>query len=143
MWVDPNSRWYEAAAWALGQWIEHRGGTDPTEKLQAINQVRHLLEVYADSRFEDLEGSDNRPIANRLGWCRGTGIDREFLISKEVWRAELCRGFDPRSVAVWLYEAGAILRASDSFQLVRRIDGINKRVYVLKASFLGMDEDQG
>jgi putative DNA primase/helicase len=34
----------EAAAWALGRWIEERGGTEPAEAHQAIAQVRRFIE---------------------------------------------------------------------------------------------------
>jgi putative DNA primase/helicase len=36
----------EAAAWALKQWIEGRGGTEPAEARQAVQQVRLMIEAY-------------------------------------------------------------------------------------------------
>ena len=39
-----------AAAWALAQWIEERGGTEPAEIRQAIGQVRFFIEQHGEAR---------------------------------------------------------------------------------------------
>ena len=45
-WREGESR--EAAAWALDQWIKQRGGTEPAEIRQAIEQVRLFIEQHGD-----------------------------------------------------------------------------------------------
>jgi uncharacterized protein (DUF927 family) len=44
-----------AAAWALGRWIERRGGVGSGEDTQALAQVRELLERYGDTKFDEVE----------------------------------------------------------------------------------------
>ncbi len=95
-----------AAAWALGQWIGGRGGTEP-----------------AESRFDPLDDTDARPVNNRAGWRKGGGPHREWMVPPEVWKAEICNGLDATLVARTLSERGMLLRAADGFQPVRKIDG--------------------
>jgi putative DNA primase/helicase len=130
-----------AAAWALGKWIDGRGGTEPAEVRQAIEQVRFFIEQHGESRFVPLDNPDVRPVNNRAGWRRGVGSEREWLIPPQVWKAETCSGVDAKMVARILAERGLLVRASDGFQSVRRIDGEPHRVYVLTAKiFEGGDE---
>lgn len=95
---QPREAW-NAAAWALAQWIEGRGGTEPAEIRQAIEQVRLFIEQHGESRFEPLDDSDARPVNNRAGWRKGGGPGREWMIPPEVWKSEICAGLDPTMVA--------------------------------------------
>jgi putative DNA primase/helicase len=124
----------EAAAWALGQWIAGRGGTEPAEVRQAIETVRLLIQQHGQSRFEPLDYDDYRevrPVSNRLGWRTGSGPDAQWLIPGEVWRSEVCAGLDFKFVAKVLGERGMLERAGDGWQPVRRIGGRSTRVYVV------------
>ena len=62
-----------AAAWALEQWISQRGGTEPAEARQAVEQVRRFIEAHGDYRFEPLDNGDARAVPNRAGWRKGEG----------------------------------------------------------------------
>jgi putative DNA primase/helicase len=84
-----------AAVWALRDWIAMRGGTEPAEVRQAIEQVRLFIEQHGDARFELPDGSDARPVANRAGWRKGSGPDREWWVPPQVWKSEICLGLDP------------------------------------------------
>jgi uncharacterized protein (DUF927 family) len=122
-----------AAAWALEQWIGQRGGTEPAEARQAVEQVRRFIEAHGEYRFEPLDNVETRAVPNRAGWRKGEGPDREWLIPSETWRAEICTGLDPKFVARTLCEAGILRRAVDGFQQVRNIGG-SKRVFVIGAA---------
>jgi uncharacterized protein (DUF927 family) len=132
MWAPGEAR--EAAQWALTRWIEARGGTEPAEVREAIEQVRLFIEQHGESRFARLDDPDSRPIANRAGWRKGSGAEREWLIPSTTWKAEICRGLDPKLVARVLAERGMLERASDGLQPVRKIEGVNTRVYIVKAN---------
>ena len=123
-----------AAAWALQQWIAHRGGTEPAEVRQAIEQVRLAIELHGDARFEPIDEGSARPVQNRLGWRKGSGPDREWWVPPEVWKSEICAGLDAKFVARVLGERGMLKPENDGWQPVRRIHGANKRVYVIKAA---------
>jgi putative DNA primase/helicase len=130
----------DAAQWALAQWIEGRGGVEPAEARQSIEAVRLIIEAHGESRFEQIEGeSEARPVNNRLGWRRGEGPDREWLIPPEIWKSEICAGLDPKAVARALGERGMLQKASDGWQCVVKIDGTARRVFVvLSTIFAGV-----
>jgi uncharacterized protein (DUF927 family) len=126
-----------AAAWALARWIEGRGGTGPAEERQAIAQVRLFIEQHGESRFERLDRSDARQVINRAGWCKGSGAEREWWVSPEVWRVEVCAGIDATMAARTLCGRAMLRRQSAStFQCSVKVEGIAKRAYVLTADIL-------
>jgi putative DNA primase/helicase len=122
----------EAAAWALKQWIEGRGGLEPAEVRQAIETVRRFIEAHGEARFDNLDDPDARPVPNRAGWRKGQGQERSWLIPSETWKSEICAGHDPKFVARVLAERGMTERAPDGFQPVHKINGKSMRVYVVK-----------
>jgi putative DNA primase/helicase len=140
-WREGEAR--EAAAWALGQWIDLRGGTEPAEVRQAVEQVRLFIETHGESRFEPVGDPEARPVNNRAGWRKGSGAAREWMIPSETWKAEICHGLDPKLVARVLAERGMLLRAGDGFQPVRKIGGANKRVYVVNSRIFDGGGDEG
>jgi uncharacterized protein (DUF927 family) len=135
-------------------WLEARGGAAPTEVRQIIAQVRRFLEAHGDSRCDDLDPPrpspfsghepERKPVVNRAGYRRGDGDDRRWLVLPEVWRHEVCAGFDPRDVArilvgLMMLECVAADRHTQSL----RLPGAQKtqRFYVLTpAVFEGWGE---
>ena len=118
----------EAAAWALAQWIEERGGTEPAEVSQAIATVRRFIEAHGEARFDSLDDSVAKPVNNRAGWRKGSGKDRRWLIPTETWKVEVCAGLDANFVANVLGERGMLERAGDGLQKPTRIEGRLQRV---------------
>jgi putative DNA primase/helicase len=131
----------EAAAWALRRWIELRGGTEPAEARQALEQVRLFVEQYGESRFEPVDDGDARPVINRAGWRKGSGAERRWYVPPEIWRSEICNGLDAIFVARSLAERGLLARQpSGDLQSVVRVQGTAKRAYVLTAEILAGGE---
>jgi uncharacterized protein (DUF927 family) len=90
-------------------WRGNRGD-DPGEITAAIEQIRTLLERFGDSRFDPLSREEGtRPVSDRLGWVRGTGSERQWLIPAGVWRDVFCQGFDAKIVARALADRGMLL----------------------------------
>jgi uncharacterized protein (DUF927 family) len=136
----PAGEAIKAAAWAFKSWLSNRGGAEPAEERQAIEQVRLYIEQHGDSRFDPVDNVDAKPSPNRAGWRGGEGEGREWFIPPETWKSEICAGLDATFVARTLAERGYIKRAGDGFQPVRRIGGASKRVYVVTARiFAGGD----
>ncbi len=122
-----------AASWAFKQWLSMRGGSEPAEARQAIRQVRLFIEQFGESRFDPLDQPDARPSLNRAGWRKGQGEEQEWLIPPEIWRTEICEGLSPTVVVRALNDRGMLEKAKDGFQPVRKIEGANRRVYVVNA----------
>jgi putative DNA primase/helicase len=120
-----------AAAWALKQWMSMRGGSEPAEARQAVRQVRLFIEQFGESRFDPLDQPDAKPSLNRAGWRKGQGEEQEWLIPPEIWRTEICEGLNPTVVVRALSDRGMLEKAKDGFQPVRKIEGANRRVYVV------------
>jgi putative DNA primase/helicase len=131
----------EAAAWALRRWVELRGGAEPAEARQALEQVRLFIEQYGESRFEPLDDGDARPVINRAGWRKGSGAERRWLVPPEIWRSEICNGLDAIFVARSLAARGMLAtQPSGELQSVAKIQGTPRRAYVLTAKILAGDE---
>jgi putative DNA primase/helicase len=118
-------------------WRGNRGD-DPSEITAAIEQIRTLLERFGDSRFDPLSGEEGaRPVSDRLGWVRGTGSERQWLIPAGVWRETFCKGFDARMVARALADRGMLLPdGQGKCSRSERVAGKPTRVYVVTAVVL-------
>jgi putative DNA primase/helicase len=120
-----------------------RGGTEPAEVRQVIEQVRLFIEQHGDARFESTDGSDARPVANRAGWRKGSGSDREWWVPPQVWKSEICSGLDPTMVAKTLAKRGVLRQARDGYQSVVKVAGKSTRVYLLQAGIIEGEHDAG
>ncbi len=132
-----------AAAWALARWVERRGGTEPAEVRQAIEQVRLVIEQHGEARFDALEDRDAKPASNRLGWRKGSGAAREWWIPPEVWKAEICAGLDSTMVARTLAERGMLrTQGGRGFQCKVNLGGERRaQAYVLTAAIIDGGSD--
>jgi uncharacterized protein (DUF927 family) len=110
----------EAAAWAFKQWVAARGKAISYEDRQAIDQVRGMIERYGDSRFDDLDPPktnaftgqtpERRPVHDRLGFRRGSGDARRWLVLPEMFHKVMCAGLDSDRVAATLADEGMLER---------------------------------
>ena len=124
-------------------WLAARGGAAPAEIKQMIEQVRVFIEAHGNSRFDDLdppprrsafsEGPPERPpVRDRAGYRKGEGEERRWYVLPEVWRKEICAGFDPREVTKNLAKLNMLeLGESGKQSQVVRISKMTQRVYVL------------
>jgi putative DNA primase/helicase len=151
-WKEGSVR--KAAAWALQQWIDLRGGCEPAEVRQAIETMRLVIQQHGESRFEAVnhtatvdgveavrDAEEGRPINQRLGWRKGFGSDRIWMIPPEIWKTEICTGLDPRYVAQTLGERGMLDKPPKGWQSLRRINGIPTRVYIINTSIFERGND--
>ena len=133
----------DAAAWALARWIELRGGNEPAEARQAIETVRLFIEQHGDARFAPVDDADARPVANRAGYRKGSGAEREWWVLPEVWKNEICAGQDAKFVARTLANAGMLRTQSEGLQCNVRVGSGTLRAYVVTAAILDGVADAG
>lgn len=125
-------------------WLEARGEIEPAEVTAGIAQVRQFIERHGEARFAAWGGEDSsRPTINRAGFRKPDsegGV--EYYVLPEVWRSEVCAGFDPGTLARVLAERGLLIPDGDGKPRSRhRLPGSHGpvRCYRLAASILGSD----
>ena len=135
-----------SVAVCFAAWLDGFGGGD-REGRSLLAQVRAFFELHGASRFQPVEAvspaGDEWRIANRAGYSR-TGEDgtREFLVLPEVFRRELCEGFDPKAAAQTLVSSGVLLPGKDGkASRSERLSGAGTaRVYVVTGKVLEAEE---
>ena len=133
----------EAAAWALAQWIELRGGTEPAEARQAVETVRLFIEQHGDARFASVDDADARAVTNRAGYRKGGGPERVWWVLPEVWKTEICAGLNAQYVARVLAGAGMLRTQAEGLQCKVRVGSATYRCYVVTAAIFEGAADAG
>lgn len=158
----------QAARECFNAWLVARGGIGNSEETMMVRQVRHFLEANGDGRFmtwhrahEDhaprvglragvrrLIGSNGLPIgvrklpefAHEIRDPEGESV--EFFIFPEVFKSEICKGYDPEAVARVLRDRECLLaKEPGRFTVSMSLPGgIGKaRVYHLSARIFALD----
>jgi uncharacterized protein (DUF927 family) len=144
---------FSAAARCFAAWLDGYGGGNREDRA-LLSQVRAFFEVHGASRFQpiampgtELDGWDSADprISNRAGFVRseGDGV-RQFLVLPEVFKRELCAGFDPKAAAAALVAAGWIAPSGDGKAARNaRLPGISAtaRVYAFTGKVWDADAD--
>lgn len=105
----------QAAGACLKAWLSQRGGESNQEERAMLAQVREFFERHGEARFADWERpatkDDHAPrVINKAGFRRHDEVEdrTEWYVYPQVWRSEVCKGFDPREVARLLSQRGMI-----------------------------------
>jgi putative DNA primase/helicase len=123
----------------FGEWLAGRGGSANAEPGAMIEAVRSFVSKHEEARFTDLDIDHTgiyRPTINRAGWRRKVDDGREYLIDPNVFKTEVCAGFDLVAVCKVLVDAGCLESAIEAgktrYSIKRRIQGESpRRVYVV------------
>ncbi|WP_131781186.1 DUF927 domain-containing protein [Legionella gresilensis] len=122
-----------AAQKCFQSWLEDFGINGNREDRAILAQVRAFFESYGPSRFDNVRAPNNERILNRAGFYRTDDEGyRIFMVLPEVYRNELCKGFEPRMVTRVLINAGWLKPAPDGKASHKpRIRGVGTpRLYV-------------
>lgn len=125
--------------------MESFGGIGNREERAVLAQVRAFFEAHGASRFAQLDDGfpDSNRIINRAGFVRATADGgRQFLVLPEVFRREVCAGFDLKSATQALINAGWIEPGEGTRPTQKpRIPGIGTtRCYVFNGRMWECDE---
>lgn len=98
-----------AAARCFKDWLERRGGAGDQERAAILSQVKAFFELHGESRF--VRGPDDmRAIVNRAGEVKYDAEQQPiFYVLPEVFRQDVCRGFEPKEVANLLLREGWLI----------------------------------
>lgn len=135
-------------------WLEQRGGTGDAEVRNMLRQVCNFFELNAEGRFtwwHRAADDHNAKTLNRAGFRRlltpdgepikrdsqhavefgdrmppdlGESSSSEYFVLPEVFRTEVCKGFDHRAVCRMLVERGALKTDPGHYTEQQRLPGI-------------------
>ncbi len=90
----PAKESFKATSIILDNWIKNRGGYTAQEIKAVLKQIRHFLEKHGDSRFANWDEQTFNKIVNRAGFKKYVDGEIYFYILPEVFKREICAGFD-------------------------------------------------
>ena len=136
-------------------WLAARGGIGNGEVVSMLRQVRRFLEAHGEGRFtwwhraaddhntktlhragfRRLLNDQGEPIktnhdhatdyGGRMPSAMGEGVTVEYFVLPEVFKGELCQGFDPQAVARVLLEHECLTRKEEGrFTIKERLPGM-------------------
>lgn len=104
----------QAAARCFHDWLEQRGGAGNQEETLFLTQVQAFFEAHGASRFEDLNTGGESRILNRVGFRQKTVLgEYEYFVLPEMFRQEICHGYDPRWAAKLLMNREMLQSSSE------------------------------
>lgn len=121
-------------------WLEHFGMEGNKEDRAILAQVRVFFESHGASRFDNIRTPNNERIQNRAGfYCTDDAGFRVYMVLTEVFKKELCLGFEPRMVVRVLLNEGWLKPAADGLPSHKpRIKGVGTpRLYVFTDKIWG------
>ncbi len=151
----------KAAIICFEAWLNHRGGEGNQEEKAMLLQVRGFLEEHGEGRFSDWRRSvakdthANR-VMKRAGWRRlldqdtgrvieppesGGVIDdgtvTEYLVLPQVFKNEVCKGFNPRTVVKLLASRGYLKteKGHDAIKIKPPGEAHQRMFHILPAIF--------
>jgi len=139
----------QAAITCFRAWLQAFGGEGNREERAMIEQVCHFLELHGESRFTDIERTvvdDNHTprTMNKAGFReKNHESNLEYYCYPEVFKAEICKGFDHRAVARLLIDKG-YMRAGDgrNLQVKKHLKGEgSKRVFHVLPTIWSSQDD--
>jgi putative DNA primase/helicase len=142
----------EAAQLCFLDWLSTRGTKGNSDLQAAIGQVCAFLERHGASRFELIRTAcgnrhdpqeEAHPVSERAGFrrCAPRGGEIEYLVFREVFRGEMCAGYDHQAVLTELDRRGFLVRAPASMTIKPRLPGLGTlRVYCIRGTILQADE---
>lgn len=80
-------------------WLDYRGGIDSQEEKAIISHLCHFFEKYGESRFTPWDSWPEEKTPYRAGFRKEVLGEVEFFVFTNVFRKEICKGFDPVEVA--------------------------------------------
>lgn len=114
-------------------WLDSFGAIGNREDRAILSQVKAFFEAHGASRFDDIKFPNNERIHNRAGFNRDSGNqDREYLVLSEIFKNEICKGFDFKTAINVLSKKGWLVPGNDGKNSQKpRIRGIGMpRCYV-------------
>jgi putative DNA primase/helicase len=118
----------------------HRGADDRRPNAPKRWGFRKIIDAH-DNEIDSQRDRDGIYGTETITEAQGEAIAAKFYVMVSAFRAELCRGFDPRHVARVLHQRGYLVPESEKrLDRKERLPGIGEaRCYVIKPELFGDD----
>ncbi|MBR0692565.1 DUF927 domain-containing protein [Bradyrhizobium lablabi] len=96
----------QAAARCFRDWMEARGGCEPAEIKDGIEQVRSFIAAHGMSRFVPAwdEGGPQQIVRDVAGYRKRVGDAWDCYVTPSAWKDEGCKGFAGCTIVAALSE---------------------------------------
>ncbi len=139
---------YQLTGWSEGEatqgvkkcfadWLDGFGGIENREERAILDQVKRFFEAHGSSRFENPAISRDQHITSRAGFIRkNRNGNSEYLVLPEIFKTELCKGFEQKQVLAVLKDHKWLEPGSDGRSTQKpSISGFGTpRVYVINSN---------
>jgi uncharacterized protein (DUF927 family) len=94
----------EAAARCFRDWIEVRGGIEPSDIKDGIEQVRAFIAAHGLSRFLPVwePHAAEQVVRDVAGYRKREGDGWDYYVTASAWKDEVCKGFSGSTIAAAL-----------------------------------------
>jgi uncharacterized protein (DUF927 family) len=128
---------YEASLRCFNSWLEDKGGVGDQEDKKILEQVKSFFELHACSRFYDLGGFKGQKINNMAGYKETYHDETTFYVSPSVFKNEICKGFNRKSVIDLLIKnCLLLLNINGEYRQQKWTHDGNKKVYAVSGKIL-------
>jgi uncharacterized protein (DUF927 family) len=127
-----------AARGCFNAWLDSRGGSGNQEITAILSQVKAFFELHGESRFSPVDRADERVTHNRAGFSECIDVSGSsttlYYCLAEVYKNDICRGYDSKQVSKVLKEAGWLQTGNDGKSAqAKRLRGMgNTRYYWIR-----------
>lgn len=97
----------------FNDWLEYRGDDQDLEEKKVLSKVQLFFEMHGDSRFSPWSCESDVKTYNRAGFKKTEGDRTEYYVLEEVFKNEICQGYDWKRAAKLLVEKGYLKPSSD------------------------------
>lgn len=116
----------------------HRAADDHSPK--TLNRAGFRRLIGDDGKPIRSEADHQREFGERMSTRDGEHTQVEYIVLREVFRREVCQGFDPDQVAKLLQRRGHLEHEADRLTIKHRLPGMGKApCYHLKPSIFDDD----
>lgn len=134
---------FNAAKKCFEAWLKHRGGVGAGDITHGIRQVRRFLELHGTSRFSEINDTFERTVSNRAGFREHVigQHSNDYFVFSEVFRAEVCCGYDATIIARALSERGVLVKEGRQLTVKKKLPGMDRpRVYHITNKIFDLED---
>lgn len=133
-----------AAVVCFNAWVESREGTGQQEHKRMLEQVCEFIERHGDCRFSPFNDATTTKTINRAGFRKLEPFDDAYTyyILPNVWREEVCKGFNQKVMAEHLLASGVLVPGANNkpYSTVRLPSMGSAKCYVVNGSAMAQAE---